>query len=80
MDDEHIGSIIDNEREWRKHLFKKVGKIEEKLDLMQSEHAHFHTELAKMKVWHRIWRATHSVIFTGFLGLTILWVTGKLNQ
>jgi len=67
MEDKHIESLIDNEREWRRHIV-------EQLDTMQKEHGIFREQITALRVWNRIWR----VIGAGTLGLLIYWVKGKL--
>lgn len=68
MDDSQIEALIDNERDWRKYLVKKM-------DAMQREHMKFHQEIAAMRVWNRITRIGAGTI----LGLLIYWVKGKLS-
>ena len=67
MEDEHIESLIGNEREWRKYLVKK-------LDTMQKEHAIFRDQITALRVWNRVWR----VIGAATLGLLVFWIKGKI--
>ena len=74
MEDKHIESLINNEREWRRHIIKT-------LDTMQEEHVNFYDQLGSLReklsalrVWNRIWRVSGGLI----LGLIIYWVKGKL--
>ena len=35
MDDEGLNKLIENEKEWRRHLFEKVQRIEDKVNGLQ---------------------------------------------
>ena len=48
MEDEHIEDLINNEKEWRRHLVKKVDRIEK--------------DVAGIKVW--IWVGRGFVVAT----------------
>jgi len=78
--DDHVEDLIDNEREWRKLLFKKIEKIDTKLDAMHDEHSEFRTDLIQMKVWNRIFRAASGVIFSSLFGLLIWLLKGNIDQ
>ena len=67
MEDKHIESLINNEREWRRHIVKK-------LDAMQKEHALFREQVSALRVWNRIWR----IMGAATLGLLVFWIKGKL--
>lgn len=66
-DDEHIEALINNEKDWRRYLVKKM-------DAMQQEHVGFHKDLSSIKVWNKIWRLVGGSI----LGLLMYFVRDRL--
>ncbi len=68
MDDKELDRIIDNDREWRKHLVKEVAGI-------RTEQTEIKVEMAKMKVWIWIGRAAFVAAWGGIYG----WIRGQLG-
>lgn len=60
--------LLDNEREWRRFLIKKVVAIE-------SDFSAISRDIAMMKVWNLVFRLIGGGLFAMFL----LWVEAKLK-
>lgn len=60
--------LLDNEREWRRFLIKKVESIE-------AEFTHISKEIAMMKVWNLMFR----LVGGGIFAILLIWIESKLS-
>jgi len=68
MNDNEIEHIIENEKEWRRHLLKDLRSI-------RQEQMRVKEDVAKLKVWAWISR---SIVISSILGM-FAWVKTKLG-
>jgi hypothetical protein len=68
MDDKDYDGLLDNEREWRRFLIRKVESIE-------SEFTHTAREIAAIKVWNIVFRIIGASVFT----IVLIWIESKLK-
>jgi hypothetical protein len=66
MDEDEVWN---NEKEWRRHILKKLDSIE-------SEFISFSREITAIKVWNTVFRLVAGALFT----IILVWIEVKLNS
>jgi hypothetical protein len=69
MDNGKVEAIIENEKEWRKHLVVQISDV-------KSEQTRQGKDIANLKVW--AWISRSAIL--GSFGLMFAWVKTKLGK
>lgn len=75
MSENEVNRIVNNDREWRKHIFRTMEKIEKKQDLFDEKQTEMALEMNTLKVKVAIFSSSFGALFGGLFA----WLMGKVQ-
>jgi len=69
MDDKTLELLIENDKEWRRHMIKTMETVRKHGETNSTNILINVSEIGKLKVWNMVWRFVGTSVFGFFLYL-----------